>query len=71
MDEEFVVAVATGDGAGQPVAHRQAERGARVAQALLDNLPELREVQEIAPDAAPTTTFIPVSSIGIGRPAPR
>ncbi len=42
-----------------------------VAQALLDNLPELREVQEIAPDAAPTTTFIPVSSIGIGRPAPR
>jgi Fe-S cluster biogenesis protein NfuA len=39
-----------------------------VAQALLDNLPELREVTEVAPDAAPATTFIPVSSIGIGRP---
>lgn len=42
-----------------------------VAQALLDNLPELREVQEIAPDAAPTTTIIPVTSIGFGKPSSR
>jgi Fe-S cluster biogenesis protein NfuA len=42
-----------------------------VAQALLDNLPELTEVQEVAPDASPTATFIPVSSIGLGRPGTR
>ena len=42
-----------------------------VAQALLDHLPELREVQEVAPDAAPATTIIPVSSIGFGKPGTR
>lgn len=39
-----------------------------VAQALLDHLPELREVREAPPDGAPVETLIPVGSIGFGRP---
>jgi len=33
MEKEFPVAVATGDGAGQPVVHGQAERGAGLVSA--------------------------------------
>jgi Fe-S cluster biogenesis protein NfuA len=39
-----------------------------VAAALLDHLPELREVREAPPADGPTETIIPVSSIGFGRP---
>lgn len=39
-----------------------------VAGALLEHLPELREVREAPPVGAPTETIIPVSSIGFGRP---
>ena len=52
-----------------PAAGRDIRR--LVAQALLDHLPELHEVQEVAPDAAPATTIIPVSSIGFGKPGSR
>lgn len=41
-----------------------------VAEALLDNLPEIREVRDVPPDsapAAPQTTFIPLSSLSFGR----
>lgn len=34
-----------------------------VAEALLAHLPELSAVQEVPPDAAPTTAFIPVASV--------
>jgi Fe-S cluster biogenesis protein NfuA len=40
-----------------------------VAEALLEHLPELTEVREVAPDSAPTTTFIPVSALSFGRRA--
>jgi Fe-S cluster biogenesis protein NfuA len=39
-----------------------------VAQALLDNLPELTEVREAPPLDAPTETIIPVSQVSFGRP---
>jgi Fe-S cluster biogenesis protein NfuA len=39
----------------------------QVAEALLENLSELREVREVAPDTAPTTTIIPVSALTFGR----
>ncbi len=39
-----------------------------VAKALLDHLPELTEVREVPPDTAPAEVFVPVSSIGVGRP---
>jgi len=42
-----------------------------VAEALLQNLPEITEVQEVAPDAAPTTSFIPLSSVTFGRKGSR
>ena len=38
-----------------------------VAEALLEHLPELSEVQERAPDTVPTTTFIPLSSVSSTR----
>jgi Fe-S cluster biogenesis protein NfuA len=41
----------------------------QVAEALLENLPELHEVREVAPDTAPTTTFIPVTALSFGRKA--
>ena len=40
-----------------------------VAEALLENLPEITSVEEVAPDTAPTTTFIPVSALSFGRKA--
>ncbi len=40
-----------------------------VAGALLEHLPELREVREAPPADAPSETIIPVTSIGFGRPA--
>lgn len=39
-----------------------------VAGALLEHLPELREVREAPPADGPTETIIPVSSITFGRP---
>jgi len=39
-----------------------------VAEALLEHLPEITEVREVAPATAPTTTFIPVSALSVGRP---
>lgn len=42
-----------------------------VAEALLEHLPEITEVQEVAPDAAPTTVFIPLSSVSVGRRSQR
>ncbi|MHB1509697.1 MAG: NifU family protein [Acidimicrobiales bacterium] len=38
-----------------------------VAEALLGHLPEITEVQEVPPDTAPATTFIPLSSVSFGR----
>ncbi|MCB0998428.1 MAG: NifU family protein [Acidimicrobiales bacterium] len=41
-----------------------------VAEALLEHLPEIREVRDVPPDAAPAapqTTFIPLSSLTFGR----
>jgi Fe-S cluster biogenesis protein NfuA len=40
-----------------------------VAEALLEHLPEITSVEEVAPDTAPTATFIPLSSVSFGRPA--
>jgi Fe-S cluster biogenesis protein NfuA len=40
-----------------------------VAEALLEHLPEITGVEEVAPDTAPTATFIPLSSVSFGRPA--
>jgi Fe-S cluster biogenesis protein NfuA len=39
-----------------------------VAEALLEHLPELSSVEEVAPDSAPTSAFIPLSSVSFGRP---
>jgi len=39
-----------------------------VAEALLTNLPEIEEVEEVPPDTAPQTAFLPVSSVGVRRP---
>lgn len=39
-----------------------------VAEALLAHLPELHTVEELPSDSAPTTAFIPVSSVGLRRP---
>lgn len=39
-----------------------------VAQALLDNLPEISEVRDVPPDTAPTSAFIPVSAVGKRAP---
>jgi len=39
-----------------------------VAEALLANLPEVVEVEEVPPDTAPQTAFVPVSSVGVRRP---
>lgn len=38
-----------------------------VAEALLENLPEITGVEEVAPDSAPTSAFIPLSSVSFGR----
>jgi Fe-S cluster biogenesis protein NfuA len=38
-----------------------------VAEALLENLPEITGVEEVAPDSAPNTVFIPLSSVSFGR----
>ena len=38
-----------------------------VAEALLEHLPEITGVEEVAPDSAPTSVFIPVSSVTFGR----
>ena len=38
-----------------------------VAEALLENLPEITGVEEVAPDSAPTSAFIPLSSVTFGR----
>jgi Fe-S cluster biogenesis protein NfuA len=38
-----------------------------VAEALLEHLPELSAVEEVPPDAAPVTAFIPVTSV-VRRP---
>jgi Fe-S cluster biogenesis protein NfuA len=40
----------------------------QVAEALLENLPELHEVREVPPDTAPSATFIPLSSVSVRRP---
>jgi Fe-S cluster biogenesis protein NfuA len=42
-----------------------------VAEALLENLPELTGVEEVAPDSAPTSVFIPLSSVSFGRKGSR
>lgn len=38
-----------------------------VAEALLEHLPEITAVEEVAPDSAPTAAFIPLSSVSFGR----
>lgn len=38
-----------------------------VAEALLEHLPEITDVQEVPPDTAPATTFIPLSAVSLGR----
>ena len=38
-----------------------------VAEVLLENLPEITGVEEVAPETAPTSAFIPLSSVSFGR----
>jgi Fe-S cluster biogenesis protein NfuA len=42
-----------------------------VAEALLEHLPEITSVEEVAPDSAPTSAFIPLSSVSFGRKGSR
>ena len=39
-----------------------------VAEALLEHLPEINEVEEVSPDMAPPTAFVPVSALAV-RPS--
>lgn len=38
-----------------------------VAEALLAHLPEIDEVEEVPPEAAPSGAFVPVSALGVRR----